>query len=287
MRRLSATVTNVRRPDRSITGSDIQKVFIGIVGHAIPHGSAAALLPPFTGPRFRCGFHGFVLESLRRIAGRDVELPEFFAGVHIECGNVSTKRRKFGAGIADEDLALRDAGRHRDGVRGDLALFRLRDRPRRPQELSGRGVQSLHASVDDGDKHLAFVQRNAAAIHTTTKARLSLLRHRSIRLRVIAPDLFAGFRVDGGDDAPVRNGIEDSVRIERSRLLAAATGTEFIRPGECKFADILGIDLSHGAVALLAPVHPVAQPFRAFSCVLQRLVVNLFDLLLNGQRRPG
>src|SRR5262249_11032400 len=131
-------------------------------------------------------------------------------------------------GIADEHFALRDASRHRDGVWGNLAFLRLRDCPGRPQQLSGRGVQGLHASVNDGYKHLAFVQRYTAAIHTTTKARLSRLSHRSIPLRVIAPDLFACFCVDGGDDAPVCNRIENAVRKERSRLLAAATGTEFI-----------------------------------------------------------
>src|SRR5262249_4302219 len=145
--------------------------------------------------------------------------------VHIESGNVSTERRKLGARIADEHLALGDARCHRDGIWRDFTFFWLRDCPRRPQKLSGRGVQSLHAAVNDGNKHLALVQRNTAAVHTTTKTRFARLVHRSIRLRVISPDLFAGFRVDGSDDAPVRNGIEDAVREKRSRLLAAATGT--------------------------------------------------------------
>ena len=54
--------------------------------------------------------------------------------------------------------------------------FRFGDRPRRPEQLSGRGIESLHASVDDRDKHLAFIQRDAAAVDAAAKPRFARLR---------------------------------------------------------------------------------------------------------------
>ena len=84
--------------------------------------------------------------GFRRIAGRGVEPPEFLAVVHIECGDVSAKRRKFSARIADEDFAFRDARRHRDGVGGKTRrVCGLGIAQRGPQQLSGRGVECLHS----------------------------------------------------------------------------------------------------------------------------------------------
>ena len=147
----------------------------------------------------------------RRIARCCVELPEFFAGVYIKMrkrihgkGRGGIRRRH----CRRTPCPSRRGGRHREGSTGKpFAIFRLRDRPGRPQALSGRCVQSLHASIDDGDKHLALVQCNTPAVHTAAKPGFSRLRHRSIRVRVIPPDLFAGFRIDGCDDAPVRHGM--------------------------------------------------------------------------------
>ena len=51
-------------------------------------------------------------------------------------------------------------------------------------------------------------------------------------------------------------------------VLAAAALAQLVRPVERELADIRGVDLGHRAVALLAPIHPVGQPLRAFSCLL-------------------
>ena len=109
----------------------------------------------------------------RRIAGHRVELPEFLAGVDVECGDVSAERRKLAAGIADEDLALGDAGRHRDRVRRNLAGFRFRESPTKTRAAFRSPRRSPDAAVDDGNEHLAFVQRDAAAVDAAAKPGLS------------------------------------------------------------------------------------------------------------------
>src|SRR5678815_3778840 len=56
------TLPKVLRPWETVAGSDIDKILIRVVGHAVPHRPAATILPPFAGPGLGCGFHGFVLE---------------------------------------------------------------------------------------------------------------------------------------------------------------------------------------------------------------------------------
>src|SRR5262245_55703748 len=111
VRRLPAAVSDVGSPRGAVAGAEIQKVLVGVVGHAVPHGTATALFPPFAGPGLGSDFHGFLFEWLRGVARCDVKLPEFFAGVRIERRHITTKGRELGAGIADEDFALRGARR--------------------------------------------------------------------------------------------------------------------------------------------------------------------------------
>src|SRR5262245_36023565 len=92
--RRAFTLAEILRPRETVARSDVHKILIRVVGHAVPHGAAAAVLPPFAGPGFGCGFHGFVLESFCRIAGNRVEAPELLAGVGVECRDISTERRK-------------------------------------------------------------------------------------------------------------------------------------------------------------------------------------------------
>ena len=82
------------------------------------------------------------------------------------------------------------------------------------------------------------------------------------------------------------SGAEKTAGVKAVHVVSPA-GTEFIRPRGCELAHVPGIDLSHRTIALLAPIHPVDRPFRAFSRGLQRLVVNLFDLLPNRECCPG
>src|SRR4029079_11194108 len=68
-----------------VTGSDVEQVGIGIVGHAIPNGSAAAHLQTFRIPGGGRAAHVdvayiFFLRRLGRIAGDGVEAPDELAG---------------------------------------------------------------------------------------------------------------------------------------------------------------------------------------------------------------
>ena len=65
-----------------------------------------------------------VAEDVLIIRCRAVLLRRAFAGVHIERGNIATKRRELRAGVADEHLAVRHARRAGDRVR--LALIHRR-----------------------------------------------------------------------------------------------------------------------------------------------------------------
>src|SRR5262245_59991124 len=67
VRRFSA-VSDGGSPRGAVAGAEIQKVLVGVVGHAVPHGTAAALFPPFAGPGLGSDFHGFLFEWLRGVA---------------------------------------------------------------------------------------------------------------------------------------------------------------------------------------------------------------------------
>src|SRR5262245_43953676 len=100
------SLPDILGPWEAVACPDIEKVLIRVIGHAIPDRSAAAHLPPFAGPCFRGGLHGFVFETLGRVAGHRVETPQFLSVVDIECRDISAKRREFTPGVSNEDLTF-------------------------------------------------------------------------------------------------------------------------------------------------------------------------------------
>ena len=95
-------------PGRAVAGADQHLVEFRIVGDAVPHRAAAAMLPPFTVPGLGGHFHGLVLEAVSRVARHHPEAPGLFAGLGIVGRYIAARRAPFGAAVADDDLALED-----------------------------------------------------------------------------------------------------------------------------------------------------------------------------------
>src|SRR5262245_28136872 len=133
--RRAFTLAEILRPGETVARSDVDKILIRVIGHAVPHRSTAAVFPPFAGPGLGCGFHGFVLESFRGIAGNRVEAPELLAIVGIECREISPEGREVGAGVPNENLSLSNSRGHGDRVRRRFSRFTLGNRPWRPDQF--------------------------------------------------------------------------------------------------------------------------------------------------------
>ncbi len=248
---------DVLRPRRAVPGADVDQVGVGVVRHPIPDRSATAELPPFACPRLRSPGHRVVLERLGWISGRRVEAPDLAAGVDVERRQIAAVRGKLTAGVADEDLASRDSRRHGDRVRHGIG----RDRHDRPEQLPRGRVERLEPAIEHRHDHLAFVQRDTAAVDAAAEPARSEPGDRAIHLRVVTPELLAGPGVDREDDAPVRDAVEDAVGHERRRLLRTASVADFVGPGQAQPVDVRGRNLGQRAIALFRIVTPDRQPF--------------------------
>src|SRR5262249_26068511 len=112
---LAPRLAKLFRPWSSVAGSDINKVGIRIVGHAVPNRAAASELPPVARPCFGGRFQSDVLERFRWIAGNRIKAPQVLAGVCVESREKSA-HRVLAATDANDHFALRDSRRHRDRV---------------------------------------------------------------------------------------------------------------------------------------------------------------------------
>src|SRR6478672_11803812 len=67
-------------PRRAVADTDVKQVEVGVVGHRVPDGSAAAERPPLTRPGLCCFLELRLLERFRRIARHGIETPGLLAG---------------------------------------------------------------------------------------------------------------------------------------------------------------------------------------------------------------
>src|SRR5262249_6448109 len=96
-----------------------------------------------------------------------------------------------------------------------------------------------------------------------------------VDLRIPAPFLLAGPRVDGKYDAPVRNSVNSAIPKQRSGFLVAASDPDIEGPFQPQPVRVRGIDLTEGTVARLALCASVSDPFfTVLSGVLECCVVN-------------
>ena len=144
-------------PGAAVAGADVEQVGLGVVGHGVPGGAAAAVLPPLAGPGL--GRHGQLgmLERLRRIAGHREEAPRQPAGRRVVGRDVAADG-VLGAAVADDHLALHDARRAGDRVR----LLEIDRRLHVPHGRAGVGVERHQAAVEQAHEHEAVVERDAA-----------------------------------------------------------------------------------------------------------------------------
>jgi hypothetical protein len=101
-------------PGRTIAHADIKQVKLRIIGHGIPHGATAALLPPFALPgglgRLEVRFG-----VLARRIGHRIEPPQLLAGIGVICGQEAAHAH-FRAAVADQHHAVDHARRAGDGI---------------------------------------------------------------------------------------------------------------------------------------------------------------------------
>ena len=240
------------RPGRAVARAHVHGVELGIEGHAVPHGAAAAGLPPLAAgiPGLGGALHGFVLEGFGRIAGHAEPAPFLLAGLGV-IGRDVAAHAIFGAAVADDDLALEHARSARDGERALLPLEGILV----PDLLAGGGIQRDQAAIPCTHIDLALPQCHAAVDDVAAPLEAGA----AVDLRVIGPDPVAGTGVDGVHNAPRGTDVHDAVHDHR-RGLHAARGFEVVRPGQAQVLDVGGIDLIEAAVAGLGIVHAGGGP---------------------------
>ncbi len=236
-------------PRRSVAHADVEQVELGVIGHRVPHGAAAAKGPPLALPGGRGRLEDGRLERLRGVARHRVEAPRELAGRAVVGGDVAA-HAVLRAAVADQHLVLDDAR----GA-GDRVRLRRVDRDDRPGFLAGLGVEGDEASVEGSDVDAALPGRDAAVDHVAAGAGSDGAGH----LRVVLPEELAGAGVDRLHLAPGARGVEDPVDGERRRLLPAVR-VEVERPGEGQALHVGGRDLGEGGEALLVVGATVGQP---------------------------
>ncbi len=219
----AAGAANLRVPGRTVADPDVQQVEFRVVGHGIPHGSAAAELPPLAGPGLRRHLQDRVFKRLRGIAGHGVETPRHFAGRRIVGRNVAA-HAELGAAVADDHFALD----HARGA-GDAVGTALGYGADLPGYAAVGSVERDQSPVQRADEDLALPGGHAAIDRIAAELQQFLAGH----LRVVLPQQFAGDRVEGVDHAPGATDVEDAVDHQR-RCLHAAVGRYVEIPAQAK-----------------------------------------------------
>ena len=236
-------------PRRAVADADIKQIELGIVRHRVPDGAAAAERPPLAAPRGGGHLHRGVLEAVGRIAGHGIEAPCELAGVGVVGRDVAA-HAELGAAVADQHLAFDDARRAGDRVR-----LRAVDGVDVPELLSRGRIERDQPAVERADEDLAFPQRDAAIDDVAASVDGPFAGH----FGIVGPQRLARRRVEGVDFAPRGRDVENAVRDQRRRLLAA-TRVEVGEPREPELADGFPVDLFERAETLLAVGSPVRQP---------------------------
>ena len=118
----------VARPGGAVADADVEQVELGIEGHRVPGGAAAADSPPLPGPGLGRHLELGMLERLGRVPGDGVEAPDLLAASRVVGGDVATDS-VLGAAVADDDLSLDHAGSAGDGVGGARGPWSAPPRP--------------------------------------------------------------------------------------------------------------------------------------------------------------
>ena len=242
-------------PGRSIAHADVQQIQFGIVGHRIPNGSAAPDFPPrTTAPGFGGHLQGIVFKTVGRIPRDGVETPFLLTGLDV-VGRDIAAHTEFSAAIADDDVALDDAGCAGDGVGSGLV-----DGHDIPDDLARNGIECNQPPVDRPDVNLAVPDRHTAVDDITA----GILATRLVDIEVVAPQQGPVTGINGVHLAPRAGDVHDAVDHDGGRL-ETAVGPGLPCPGQAQVGHGLIIDLLQWAIAIFAigPAmkHPVARFF--------------------------
>src|SRR5262249_44577582 len=186
------------RPRTSIAGTGVYEIGFRIIGNAIPNCAATAEFPPLARPGFGGLLHCWTFETFRGITRNRVEPPGELSVVGV-VGRKETADRILRATHTDNDFALRNPRRHRNGV----VVLRIFD-ARFPSRFSGFTVESDKASVDYRSDYLVLIDREPTIYNSAAYLGLNRL---AIHFRIPTPLLFTRACVNGENNAPVRDAI--------------------------------------------------------------------------------
>ena len=245
----AAGASNLAVPGRAVAGPDIEQIEFGIVSERVPHCSAAAHLPPLTGPRLRGARERRRFKWFGRITGHGVEAPGELARFSIVSRHVAA-HAELRSAVADDHFPFYDSRRAGDRVR--LLLI---DRHNLPEELAGFRVKRGQPSIDSSDVNPALVDRDSA-IHNVAAGALS---KRARHFRVPLPELLARARVDCKNNAPAPGREELTVHDDGSGFeTAGCVGVE--NPRQAEAFDVSRVDLSKRAEARFGISASVSDP---------------------------
>ncbi len=249
----AARRTQIAIPRIAIARADIEQIEFRIIGHGIPRRAASPELPPIVlavgRPGFHRGRHRRVFGRQFRIAGHDEEAPDLAAGVGVISSEIAA-RIIFRAAVSDHDESVHDARRARDRVSA-IAI----DRVDVPDGFSGGGIELDETAVQRADIDRALPHRDAAIGNIAAGIAAPCARH----LRIVSPELLAGFRIQRPNLAPRSRDIHYAVR-HHGRAFEAARGIGAEFPRHAEVLHRVAVDLRERRKALLGIGASVGKP---------------------------
>ena len=243
------------RVGAGVARADIQQIEFGIVGDAIPHGPAAAVLPgavriPALGSRGQFG----IFEWLAGITRHGIEAPAQAAVCQRVSADIAA-HVELAARIADYDHIAGNYRRAGTGVAA-LAIYNGVDFP---DQLAIRGIERVQPAIEARDIHPARCDGDTAIDQVATGGP----RHLHVERGLEAPVLRTAGRIQRVDAPGYATGIEHAVDHYR-RCFHAAARTGAVFPGKPQPCNVGAIDSGQGRVVHAAPVSADGGPL----CVL-------------------
>src|SRR5580698_11468841 len=253
-----ATAASRVIPGLTVVGAEVEQVELGIVGHAVPGGTAAPELPELTIPtRARLALEDVIGSSavrFTRLAGNCVETPNLLSCRGVVSGDVPAGF-VFAARVADDDFAFNDARSARNRVRLGIGVGTVGSR-NRPDLFARRRIQRDEAPVERPDINPAVPDGDATIGDITAALDARGTGH----CRIEHPQLLAGSRIEREHLAPRRGDVHDAVDDYRRRFLDAMRRVQVVVPCELQLTNISGVDLLQRTEALLVIRTPVGHP---------------------------
>ena len=187
--------------------------------------------------------------------GHRVKTPHQIAGIGIVSSHIAT-HTQLGTAITNNNFVLNHSRRAGNGVR--LALINGDVAPNHSTRL---GVQSFQSTVEDADKYLTFVHRQAAVHHVTAAFGRVFARN----LWVINPNLFTRAGVEGIDHRPRAGNVHHTVHHDR-RCFHASGLFHIVDPANTQLGQSVSVDLGQTRVAGFIVRTAISKPLLGLFC---------------------